>query len=95
MLLPFLYNPPSAKTIPVILRVLPDIAIRSRHLSRQSLPLFRVKSILLNPLLRKKFSYVSASTTEPIVSNLPITGGSKYPEYQKKRLHCKGNIQEE
>ncbi|KAJ9552052.1 hypothetical protein OSB04_016097 [Centaurea solstitialis] len=74
----------------VILRVLPDIAIRSRHLSRQSLPFFRLNRIILKkPLFTRPLSSVSASTAEqPLVTttNPPITAnqqqqsqpGSKY-----------------
>ncbi|KAI3702307.1 hypothetical protein L6452_28040 [Arctium lappa] len=73
----------------VILRVLPDIAIRSRHLSRQSLPLFRLNRIILKPLLRKSFASISASTTEPVVSNLPITANKEQPQQS-----VSGSIQE-
>ncbi|KAJ0935401.1 putative aspartate--tRNA ligase [Helianthus annuus] len=58
----------------VILRVLPDIATRSiHHLSTQTRPLFHLNRIILQPVLRKSFCAVSASTTEPVVSNLPTT----------------------
>ncbi|KAI7754965.1 hypothetical protein M8C21_017994, partial [Ambrosia artemisiifolia] len=60
----------------VILRVLPDIAIRSRHhLSTQTRLLFNLnRIIILKPILStKSFSAVCASTTEPFVSNSPTT----------------------
>ncbi|KAJ0820787.1 putative aspartate--tRNA ligase [Helianthus annuus] len=70
---------PSAKTMSVILRVLPDIATRSiHHLSTQTRSLFQLNRIILQPVLTKSFS---ASTTEPpVVSNLPTTTSKEQPQ---------------
>lgn len=72
----------------MILRVLPDIAIRSRHLSSRSLPLFRVNRVLLKPFIRKSFSSLCASTTEPVVSNPPATAK------EQRRQSVPGSIHE-
>ncbi|MFS7997309.1 putative aspartate--tRNA(Asn) ligase [Helianthus anomalus] len=62
----------------VILRVLPDIATRSiHHLSTRTRPLFHLNRIILQPVLTKSFS---ASTTEPVVSNLPTTTSKEQPQ---------------
>ncbi|KAL4581083.1 hypothetical protein LXL04_017292 [Taraxacum kok-saghyz] len=70
----------------MILRVLPDIAIRSRHLSTQSLALFRVNHTILKPLITKSFTSVCASTTEPVVSNPPTK--------EQRRQSVPGSIHE-
>ncbi|PWA49798.1 tRNA synthetase class II (D, K and N) family protein [Artemisia annua] len=59
-----------------ILRVIPFISIRTKHLSTQTRPLFH---LLKKPILTKPFSSVSASTTEPVVSNIPISVSEKRP----------------
>ncbi|KAK9077233.1 hypothetical protein SSX86_005570 [Deinandra increscens subsp. villosa] len=78
----------------VILRVLPDIAIRSRHhLSTQTLPLLRANRIILQPLLRKSFSALSSSTTEPAVTNLSPTSKEQRHQSVPGSVHETANLE--
>ncbi|XP_071736946.1 aspartate--tRNA ligase, chloroplastic/mitochondrial-like isoform X3 [Rutidosis leptorrhynchoides] len=77
----------------VILRVLPDIAIRSRYLSTQTRTLFPLNHILLKPLLTKPFSSVSASITEPVVSNQPTTAKEQRRESVPGSIHETTNLE--
>nr|XP_043625316.1 aspartate--tRNA ligase, chloroplastic/mitochondrial-like isoform X2 [Erigeron canadensis] len=77
----------------VILRVLPDIAILTRHLSTQTRPLFRLNSIILKPLFTKSFTSVSASITEPVVTNQPTAAKEQRRESVPRSIHETSNLE--
>ncbi|KAL8195272.1 hypothetical protein R6Q57_025675 [Mikania cordata] len=77
----------------VILRVLPDIAIRSRHISTQTLPLFRASCVILQPILSKSLCAVSASTTEPVVTNFPTSSKEQRQQSVPGSVHETANLE--